>query len=128
MNKKEKINKFWESRVLKYKRNFEDYAAASKKTLNKPMNKEILKEFDEKFEIKVLRKGGIFNEDVPVQFSDDIPFEEEAKKQIRNFLKKALQQKDQALIEKIEKMIQEDRFVGAPRALNNLIKIIKQDE
>jgi len=126
MNKKEKINKFWESRVLKYKRNFEDYAAASKKTLNKPMNKKILKEFDEIFPELYEVRTSISLEDISGTTIKDVT------KKVRFFIDqslfKALQQKDQALIEKIEKMIQEDRFVGAPRALNNLIKIIKQDE
>jgi len=123
MNKKEKINKFWESRVLKYKRNFEDYAAASKKTLNKPMNKEILKEFDEKFEIVY---GGVR---LKIVDGDDY-------KKIRRWIGRKLQQKDQALIEKIEKKIKEPeenqtqysfgKDVGKIQAYKDIINLIKE--
>ena len=42
------------------------------------------------------------------------------------FVEKAINDYKKDLIEKIEKIIEEERYSGAPIALNKLIKIIKE--
>lgn len=46
-------------------------------------------------------------------------------KRVKLFLRQALEQQKQELIDEIEKVIQEERYAGAPYALNKLIDLTK---